>query len=688
VYGSGLSNVLIFEPASGNIVPLFRQPFRDGGAWALAPSPDGSKLLVGGDLIDFTNRSQTSLSPQPDGVPGPYCWFPDGSAVVTSTEVVSGGPERIYKASTGTQSASMQTTSTTNAVACSAGAADEWVAAGDVGGHVILRLATGTVVPLDGHSDAISAIASSPDGRYLATASLDGTARIWDARTGHLVTVLTGDGAALTDVRFGPGGGLALTVDKRGMVRIWDTGIGQPLTVLSRPGPGQAMALRFTDSGTQVLGAYLVTSTGPKAAVTSASVVAWDARSGQLVRQVNLPGIAASAVPCSATIQHIGDTAALSIMSGGTCGIPPSSGLVLAVPVPRPLDMPAGYNDVLELLALAVSPDGRYAAYARASSIAVLDTGGRVVATLPVASAPVGLSFRSSGDLLVVTDKAVYLWKPLSGRPPVVVPMPSTPIDATVSPSGAELAAVGTNGTVGLWSAANGRRLRTFTPTGKNPDSYYGPTPLRVAFSPDGTVVASGNADGTVDFWDITTGHRIAVRTVANWPILELSPAEHGSDLLAVDWPAAGSGPNPAGAAAVLNADTGQVIATYLSPAPRQAPVVPGAALSADGNFMFAGALGLAPSAPAGITAAYQVSTGQLIADVQGAAEPPPASYSESPLRPWSPDGREFLAGTAIYACDSCGPLTSLQAAAAARISWSVPLSAESDHPPAASPYG
>ena len=688
VYGSGLSNVLIFEPASGNIVPLFRQPFRDGGAWALAPSPDGSKLLVGGDLIDFTNRSQTSLSPQPDSVPGPYCWFPDGSAVVTSTEVVSGGPERIYKASTGTQSASMQTTSTTNAVACSAGAADEWVAAGDVGGHVILRLATGTVVPLDGHSDAISAIASSPDGRYLATASLDGTARIWDARTGHLVTVLTGDGAALTDVRFGPGGGLALTVDKRGMVRIWDTGIGQPLTVLSRPGPGQAMALRFTDSGTQVLGAYLVTSTGPKAAVTSASVVAWDARSGQLVRQVNLPGIAASAVPCSATIQHIGDTAALSIMSGGTCGIPPSSGLVLAVPVPRPLDMPAGYNDVLELLALAVSPDGRYAAYARASSIAVLDTGGRVVATLPVASAPVGLSFRSSGDLLVVTDKAVYLWKPLSGRPPVVVPMPSTPIDATVSPSGAELAAVGTNGTVGLWSAANGRRLRTFTPTGKNPDSYYGPTPLRVAFSPDGTVVASGNADGTVDFWDITTGHRIAVRTVANWPILELSPAEHGSDLLAVDWPAAGSGPNPAGAAAVLNADTGQVIATYLSPAPRQAPVVPGAALSADGNFMFAGALGLAPSAPAGITAAYQVSTGQLIADVQGAAEPPPASYSESPLRPWSPDGREFLAGTAIYACDSCGPLTSLQAAAAARISWSVPLSAESDHPPAASPYG
>ena len=149
VYGSGLSNVLIFEPVSGNVGPLFRQPFRITGAAALAPSPDGVKLLVGGDLIDFTNRSQTSLSPQPDGVPGPYCWFPDGSAVVTSTEVVAGGPERIYKASTGTQSASMQTPpSTTNAVACSAGSDNQWVAAGDVGGHVILRLADGHGLPL------------------------------------------------------------------------------------------------------------------------------------------------------------------------------------------------------------------------------------------------------------------------------------------------------------------------------------------------------------------------------------------------------------------------------------------------------------------------------------------------------------------------------------------------------------
>ena len=223
-----------------------------------------------------------------------------------------------------------------------------------------------------------------------------------------------------------------------------------------------------------MLGVNLVTSTGPAAAVTSASVVAWDARSGQLVRQVNLPGIAASAVPCSATLQHIGDAASLGIMSGGTLWHPAvvRPGARRARAPAAQQHLPAEYNDVLELLALAVSPDGRYAAYARASSIAVLDTGGRVVAKLPVASAPVGLSFSSSGDLLVVTGKAAYLWKPLSGRPPVVVPMSSTPIDATVNPSGAELAAVGTNGTVGLWSTANGRRLRTFTPSGKNPDSY------------------------------------------------------------------------------------------------------------------------------------------------------------------------------------------------------------------------
>jgi WD40 repeat protein len=239
-----------------------------------------------------------------------------------------------------------------------------------------------------------------------------------------------------------------------------------------------------------------------------------------------------------------------------------------------------------------------------------------------------------------------------------------------------------------VWSAVDGRHIRSLRTVKTPSQSYFSPTPLRVAISAAGDVVASGNADGTVFLWNVSAGKRIAIQRVSLWPIIELSQAAGAPRLLAVDWPQAGSGVNPAGSASVLNSAAGQVVAAYRSPAPLEAPVDPAAALSTDGNFLFAGALGLAPSAPGGIEAAYQVSGSQLMADLQTATEPPTTSYSELPAQPWSPDGSRLLAGNSIYPCDACGPLAELQAAAASRIAWARPLSTASDHPPTSNPYG
>ena len=299
------------------------------------------------------------------------------------------------------------------------------------------------------------------------------------------------------------------------------------------------------------------------------------------------------------------------------------------------------------------------------------------------------LSFGTSDDdLLVLTARDIYLWQPLSGHRPLVIPQPSAPIDAAVSQSGTVLAAAGAGGTVEVWSAVDGRHIRSLRTVKTPSQSYFSPTPLRVAISAAGDVVASGNADGTVFLWNVSMGKRIAIQRVSTWPIIELSEAAGAPRLLAVDWPQAGSGVNPAGSASVLNSAAGQVVAAYRSPAPLEAPVDPAAALSADGNFLFAGALGLAPSAPGGIEAAYQVSGSQLMAGLQTAAEPPTTSYSELPAQPWSPDGARLLAGNSIYPCDACGPLAELQAAAATRIAWARPLSTVSDHPPTSNPYG
>jgi WD40 repeat protein len=552
----------------------------------------------------------------------------------------------------------------------------------------VLRLADGTVLPLSGHSDVITAIASSPDGRYLATSSNDGTARIWDASNGRVITVLNGGGAPLTNIQFGATAGLALTVDDHGLVHIWDTGIGLPTTALQSPAQGQTVALHFTSGGQQVSGVNFVASAGATAAITSASALTWNAQDGRLIRRVGLPSIAASTVPCSAGLQDAGKDAALAMMSGGSCGIPPPSDLVQAVPVTRPLALNPTAA-VIELMAIAASQDGHYIAYARADSVALLSAAGHQMAALPVSGTPTGLSFGgNSDDLLVLTDQDIYLWQPLSGHRPLVIAQPSAPIDAAVSRSGTVLAAAGASGTVEVWSAVDGRHIRSLR-TVKTPSaSYFGPTPLRVAISAAGDVVASGNADGTVFLWNVSTGKRIAIQRVSTWPIIELSQAAGAPRLLAVDWPQAGSGVNPAGSASVLNAVTGQVVAAYRSPAPREAPVDPAAALSMDGNFLFGGALGLAPSAPGGIEAAYQISGSQLMADLQAATEPPTISYSELPAQPWSPDGARILAGNSIYPCDACGPLAELQAAAASRIAWAQPLSTVSDHPPTSNPYG
>jgi len=89
------------------------------------------------------------------------------------------------------------------------GSVDVWDSA--TGGHVATLTGSTGVVDL----------AFSSDGSRLATASHDGSVRIWDPSSGEQLLVLHGHDATVTSVAFSPDGSRLASVGLEGTVRIW-----------------------------------------------------------------------------------------------------------------------------------------------------------------------------------------------------------------------------------------------------------------------------------------------------------------------------------------------------------------------------------------------------------------------------------------------------------------------------------
>ena len=109
---------------------------------------------------------------------------------------------------------------------------------------------------LVGHVGQIAAIAFSPRGAFLATASTDGIGRVWNAKNGRPVSVLSGHKNFLEDIAFSRDGEQIATASSDRTARTWKTRTGA-LCSHVRGKQRRRQLRRFTPTGLEIVTAGL-----------------------------------------------------------------------------------------------------------------------------------------------------------------------------------------------------------------------------------------------------------------------------------------------------------------------------------------------------------------------------------------------------------------------------------------------
>lgn len=78
------------------------------------------------------------------------------------------------------------------------------------------------ILKLSGHTDRVTSVAYRPDGKQLATGSLDGTAQVWDGLTGEMILTLKQDGTPINDVAYNTTGEYLAVGNRNGVVMVWE----------------------------------------------------------------------------------------------------------------------------------------------------------------------------------------------------------------------------------------------------------------------------------------------------------------------------------------------------------------------------------------------------------------------------------------------------------------------------------
>jgi WD40 repeat protein len=511
-----------------------------GGPSTVAWSPDGTHIAIGGS--DGTLSIVDSVSHRPVGEPvttdlgavASIAWSPDATRIATAGENgaaiwnavsgelatrILGGPETASPAflsiawsPNGTRLAMggedgtvwLSDTNTGQPLIVLPGhsAAVRSVAwrphdraSGDGGGdELVQRLASasddGTVriwdgddlqpvgAPLTGHPEGALSVAWSVDGTELASSGGDGTARIWVPSTAsgsdsyvQSGQPLAGHTGPVTSVAWSTAPHELATASDDGTVRVWQPATGVALTGHT----GNVYGASWSADGSRLATGGLDQTARIWDAVTGAEL--------DILLQGHGPVTTAAWSPDGTRL------AATSIFDQ-TIRFWDAADL-------QPIDPPIVVDDLVFPMAWAPRGD-RLATGQNDGSVRIWDATNRTqLLSLPGHAGPVFfLAWSPDGTRVAAVSGVVQVWDTTTGQR-VGGPLSDITTVATSvawSPDGAHLAVA--DGTVQIWDTTTGQAV-------DDPLIVDAAVITAVAWSPDGSILVTGNSDGSVQLWDV-----------------------------------------------------------------------------------------------------------------------------------------------------------------------------------------